>query len=407
MAIDGLVLSNIIYELQNNLIGGKIDKINQPEKDELIFSIRANRVNHKLLLTTEASNPRIHLTKIVKANPMTPPSLCMLFRKHLVGGKIIDIQQINMDRVVVITVEHYDEMNDIRQKRLIIEIMGRHSNIILVDEENLILESVKRVSQVMSSFREVFPGRFYSEPPGSDKTNPLSVDNLTTFKSSLITTEPVIPSLYKSFYGFSGMVGDSMCSNAEIDGSSYISELSDQAFEKLYFEFQLITNDVKNHEYNPYIILDADNLYVDFHTLKLSLANNPNLKHMASISELIDDYYETRTMQVRLKQKTLDMRKLVQTHLDRSKKKLELQERQLIDTKDKEKFKIKGELIQANLYQIPEGVSNVTVLNYYTNEDMVISLDPNLTPIENATKAFEKYGKKKRTEVAIAKQIEL
>jgi len=407
MAIDGLVLSNIVYELQENLIGGKIDKINQPEKDELIFSIRCNKVNHKLLLTTEASNPRIHLTNIVKENPMTPPALCMLFRKHLVGGKIIDIKQINMDRVVVITIEHFDEMNDIRQKRIIIEIMGRHSNIILVNEDNLILESIKRVSSAMSSFREVFPGRSYSAPPGSNKMDPLTISSLNRFKESLIPNEPVVPSLYKSFYGFSSMIGDSLCIEANIDGSNYVSQLSDQDMEKLYFEFQVIVNEVKNRDYKPYIILDQEGLYIDFHDLSLTLPNNPERKYVSSISALLDDYYETRALQVRMKQKTLDMRKLVQTHLDRSRKKLELQEIQLKDTKDKDKFKLKGELIQANMYQIPEGASSIEVLNYYTNENMVITLNPNLTANENAIKAFEKYNKKKRTELAIAKHIKL
>lgn len=405
MALDGVVLSNVVYDLKNTILNGKIDKINQPEKDELIFNIRSNRKNHKLLLTAEASNPRVHFTTVQKTNPMTPPSLCMLFRKHLVGGKIIEITQPGLDRVIHFTIEHYDEMNDLARKHLIVEIMGRHSNIILTDSDYLILESVKRVSAAMSSLREVFPGRTYVKPPAGEKTDFRTVETLQDFIGHLDKKLQIQPALYKSFYGISATLSESVCYNAGINGSTYIEEMSDSDFDAIYFEMQELKRAIAEGDYKPTIYIE-DNTYSDFHSTGLSHMASFETRTPETISVLLDDYYKTRANQVRMKQKSVDLRKLVQTLLDRNTKKLSLQQKQLKDTKDKDKFKIKGELIQANLYQIEEGAKSIEVLNYYTNEMVKITLKENLTAVQNANKFFDKYNKKKRTEIAVVEQIE-
>lgn len=407
MALDGIVISHLVKELREVLIQGKIDKINQPEKDELIFSIRNNKQRYKLLMTTEAAHPRVHLTDVQKKNPMTAPSLCMLFRKHLLGGRIIDIQQIKLDRIIIFTVEHFDEMNDIKQKRIIVEIMGRHSNIILVDEDNLILESVKRVSAAMSSHREVFPGRTYQEPPTATKHNLIDVKNITQFKEVLIKTEEVAAAISKSFYGISYLVSDQLCLNADLDPSSYVSELSDADYEALYFEIAQLINIVISDTFKPYVILNDALEYDDFHTIDLNKIDKVHRKYFNTISEILDDFYKTKARLVRIKQKTTDLRKLVKTHLDRNYKKLDLQAKQLDDSKDKEALKLKGELIQANLYQIPTGSEKIELDNYYDGSKVNITLDPNLSPVQNANKYFDKYNKKKRTEVALLEQIEI
>lgn len=406
MALDGIVLSCIVNELNSLLVDGRIDKISQPEKDELIISIRNNRVSYKLLLSAQANFPRLHLTTIQKSNPITAPSFCMILRKYLNNAKIIKFEQPSYERIVEITFEHLNELGDLCKKILVIEIMGRHSNIILCDEQKNVLDSIKHVSAQMSSVREVFPGRPYFCPPSQNKYNPLEVIDFNDFITKLAKSVGIQKALYSSFIGLSPLIAEEICYVAQVDSNSSINELNDEAFKKIFSIFNIIMSKVKNKEYSSIIYLDGQNRFIDFYVLPLSLYKSQQNIAFSSASEMLDHFFEEKSNSSRISQKSVDIRKVVQNNLERCAKKLDLQLRQLHDTKDRDDLKIKGELIHANLYQISEGKESVELYNYYTNENDIITLDPNLTPAQNAQKYYAKYNKKKRTFHAITEQIE-
>lgn len=405
MALDGIVLSSIIAELNNLLVDGRVDKISQPEKDELIISIRNNRISYKLLLSAQANFPRLHLTTIQKNNPITAPSFCMILRKYLNNARIIKLEQPSYERIAEITFEHLNELGDLCEKVLIIEIMGRHSNIILCDDKRNILDSIKHVSSQMSSVREVFPGKPYFYPPSQDKHNPLDVIDCESFIRILSKPMNIQKAIYSSFNGLSPLIAEEMCYVTGVDSNSTINEMSSDKLKSLYSIFNIIMSKIQNKAFTPIIYLDDNDAFVDFYVLPLSIYKNEPSRSYSSISELLDHFFEKRSGTSRISQKSVDIRKLVQNNLERCAKKLDLQLRQLQDTEDREKLKIKGELIHANLYQIKEGQESVELFNYYTNETEKITLDPNIAPAQNAQKYYAKYNKKKRTYFALTDQI--
>lgn len=405
MALDGIVLSSIVAELNDVLVDGRIDKISQPEKDELIISIRNNRTSYKLLLSAQANFPRLHLTNIQKNNPITAPSFCMILRKYLNNARIVKLTQPSYERIVEIRFEHLNELGDLCEKILIIEIMGRHSNIILCDDDKNILDSIKHVSSQMSSVREVFPGKPYYYPPSQDKFSPLDVTDYESFIRILTKPMNIQKAIYSSFNGLSPLIAEEMCYIAGVDSNSSIVEMHRDSLKALYSIFNIIISKIENKAFSPVIYLNEDNDFVDFYVLTLALFKNQPSRSFASISDLLDNYFEKRSSVSRMGQKSVDIRKLVQNNLDRCAKKLDLQIRQLQDTEDRDKLKIKGELIHANLYQINEGQVSAKLFNYYTNETEKIALDPNLSPTQNAQKYYAKYNKKKRTYIALTDQI--
>ncbi len=406
MALDGIVLSNIVHELNTLLIGGRIDKISQPEKDEIILNIRNNRSSYKLLLTSQASFPRIHLTLAQKNSPLTAPSFCMLLRKYLNNAKIIEIKQPMLERIIEIKLEHLNELGDLCEKTLIIEIMGRHSNIILCDESRKILDSIKHVNAQMSSVREVFPGKEYFYPPNQEK---ICYDEIKTMDNLInIINKPmeVQRAIYTSIIGFSPLIAEEICCMSNIESKKPYLELNNEEVATLYNSYNTILKRISNKEFYPLVYIGEDNKYEDFYAFPLSVYGKVSTKAFDSISYLMDTFFEKRTNDSRISQKSADIRKLVQNNLERCLKKLELQLRQLQDTENREQYKIKGELIHSNLYQIQKGQPKVKVYNYYTNQEEEILLDVNLTPIQNAQKYYAKYNKKKRTLTALTEQIE-
>lgn len=405
MALDGIVLSNIVNELKHLLIGGRIDKINQPEKDEIIILIRNNKTAYRLLLSAEASFPRLYLTNVQKNNPITAPSFCMLLRKYMSSGRIIDINQPNFERIVKITFEHLNELGDLCKKSLIIEIMGRHSNIILCDEDNLILDSIKHVNSQMSSIREVFPGKYYSLPPSKNKSNPLTIKNFDEFKDIIMKPMDLLHALYNSFTGFSPLIAKEICFLINIDPTFKANELTYEDIMNLYKIFEDIVLKIKEKKYAPYIILDDNENHIDFYSFYLNVFSKNPFKKYDLISSLLDDFFKQRSNYNRINQKSADIRKIVQNNYDRCLKKYELQKSQLEDAQNRDIYKLKGELINANIYQIKEGETKVDLYDYYDNTYLTISLDPNLTPIQNSQKYYAKYNKKKRTYNALLEQL--
>lgn len=405
MALDGFVISNIVQELNEKLILGRINKIAQPEEDELILTIKNNREQYKLLLSAGASLPLIYLTKESKVNPMVAPNFCMLLRKHINNGKIIRITQPQFERIIDIEIEHLNELGDICAKHLIIEIMGKHSNIIFCDDNQVIIDSIKHVSGLVSSVREVLPGRDYFIPQTQEKKNPLEV-TYEEFKE-MVLSKPMNLSkaIYTSLTGISPLLGTEICYRASLDGESSVSSISEIEGLHLYKNLERLMDEAKECRYYPNIIYQEGEP-IEFSGTMLTCYGDLESKSFESISEVLENYYALKSKITRIRQKTAEYRHIVSTALDRVRKKYELQEKQLEDTKKKDKYKVYGELINTYGYHLEEGAKSLTALNYYTNEEIEIPLDPFITPSENAKKYFQRYNKLKRTDEALSRLIE-
>ena len=405
MAFDGVVIANVIEELRKTLLGGRINKIAQPEKDELILTIKGpERGQYRLLLSAGAGLPLIYLTDTNKPSPMTAPNFCMLLRKHLNGARILDISQPGLERIVNFKLEHLNEMGDLCTKHLIIELMGKHSNIIFCDENMVILDSIKRINQFVSSVREVLPGRDYFIPATTEKQDPLTIDFETFYKTITDKPMPIAKAIYGNLTGISPLLANEICCRASIDPGDHTEILSEDAGLHLYNNFSRMMDDVKKGEFTPNIV-SQDGAPVEFSSVSLTCYANHEVQHYESISALLETFYASKNSVARIRQKSADLRKIVGNALDRTSKKYDLQRRQLQDTEKREKFKIYGELITTYGYGLEPGAKALNTVNYYTNEDISIPLDPTLTPMDNAKQYFEKYNKLKRTYDALTTQL--
>ena len=405
MAFDGIVIANIIDELQRNLVGGRINKIAQPEKDELILTIKGGEHGqHRLLLSAGAGLPLIYLTDNNKPSPMTAPNFCMLLRKHLNGARILDITQPGLERIVNFKLEHMNEMGDLCIKYLIIELMGKHSNIIFCDDNMVILDSIKRINQFVSSVREVLPGRSYFIPETTEKLNPLTIDYENFRRVVLGKSMPVAKALFSNLTGISPLIANEICCRASIDAGDFTESLSEAAGLHLYKNFERLISDVKNADFTPNIVT-KDKVPVEFSSVELTCYANHEVQPFTSVSALLETFYATKNTVARIRQKSADLRKVVSNALDRAGKKYDLQLKQLQDTEKRDKFKVYGELITTYGYGLEPGAKVLNTINYYDNQEISIPLDPTITPMENAKQYFEKYNKLKRTFDALTTQI--
>lgn len=458
MAFDGVTIANVVSELKKELIGGRLYKIAQPEEDELLLTVRQPRGQARLLISAEASLPLLYLTESNKPSPMTAPNFCMLLRKHLQNGRITDISQPGLERIVHIDIEHLDEMGDLRHKTLVVEIMGKHSNIIFCDDNGMILDSIKHVTSAVSSLREVLPGRPYFVAHTQDKLDALSA-GYDSFQNTLAARpQPVFKAIYGSFTGISPILAQELCFEAGIDGEQPTAALSEDDYRRLYTAFSGMVTAIREEHFTPNIAYTNGNP-VEFCALPLTmygygrdraltdgtgigqnsalpdgtgdgqnsvfpdgtgtrqsgaLPDGTNVRQTAafpretsrqkdytvsyaSMSALLEHYYAEKNTLTRIRQKSADLRRIVQTALERNVKKYDLQLRQMKDTEKRETYRIYGELLNTYGYDAQPGAKSLEALNYYTNEMVTIPLDPTLTATENAKKYFDKYGKLKRT----------
>ena len=407
MAFDGITVAAVAAELNKDLINGRIYKIAQPENDELILTIKTAAGGQKrLLMSADASLPLIYFTSQNKPSPMTAPSFTMLLRKHLQNGRITAITQPGLERIVEFHVEHYNDMGDLCHKRLIIELMGKHSNIIFVNEDNKIIDSIKHISGMVSSVREVLPGRDYFIPETQDKADPLTVSKEEFCQRILSKALPIYKAIYGSFTGLSPFFAQELCYEAGLDGdlsTEYFTEAADGkiALERLYTVFTESMKRIQASDFAPVIVYE-NKKPIEFSALPLSSYPKEECTSFSSISELLERYYAEKNTYTRIRQRSVDLRKIVQTILERDIKKYDLQLHQMKDTEKKDKYKVYGELINTYGYNVETGSKSMEALNYYTGENITIPLDPQLTPIENGKKYFEKYGKLKRTYEALS-----
>ncbi len=405
MAFDGITIANIVHELNRNLLDGRINKIAQPETDELLLTIKTPGGQRRLSISASASLPLIYLTEGNKPSPMTAPNFCMLLRKHINNGRITKIWQPKLERIIHFEIEHLDELGDLCKKELIVEIMGKHSNIIFCNEDGTIIDSIKHVSSQMSSVREVLPGRTYFIPDTMEKSDPLSV-SFAEFQRVLTEKPmPLAKAVYTSFTGISPVVAEEICYLSGIDSSLTPRELSEDLLTHLYRQFTLYFEEVSAGHFSPAIYYHGAEPK-EFSALPLTHFSQYIRKEYDSISRLLEDYYAEKNTLTRIRQKSVDLRRVVQTALERNRKKYDLQAKQLRDTENREKFKVYGELIHTYGYNLEPGAKKLEALNYYTNEMITILLDSTKTPQENALKYFEKYNKQKRTFEALTSLIE-
>lgn len=405
MAFDGIVIANLTRDLKERLEGAKITKIAQPEKDELLFTIKNFKDTFRVLMSASASLPLIYFTENNKPGPMTAPNFCMLLRKHIGSGRIVSVSQPGLERVIEFTVEHLDEMGDLRRKKLIVELMGKHSNIIFCRDDGVILDSIKHVSAQVSSVREVLPGREYFLPQTVEKADPLTVTEEEFSRRISAAPMPVQKALYSTMTGLSPIVALELCHLASIDGDHSANELSAAELTHLYHTLLLMMEDVREGRFVPNIVYRNDEP-VEFASVPLTCYEGGDYHAQAfpSVSSLLETYYASRDTVVRIRQKSTDLRKIVQTALERNYKKLDLQEKQLRDTDKRDKFKIYGELLNTYGYELTGGEKELNCLNYYTDEEIRIPLDPQLTARENSQKYFDRYNKLKRTYEALTEQ---
>ncbi|SCI73134.1 Fibronectin-binding protein A N-terminus (FbpA) [uncultured Clostridium sp.] len=412
MAFDGLVVHAISDELSSKLVGGKIDKVYQPENDEIVLHIRNNKENFKLVLSASASNPRVYLSaNYKKENPINAPMFCMLLRKYIQSGNIVSVSQVGFERIIKITVESLDELKAKTTKDIIIEIMGRHSNIILTHEENKIVDSIKRIPPSVSRVRQLLPGMTYVLPPAQDKLNPLDKISKDKFKETISDFDGSISKcIYSKFLGISPIVSKEICFRSNLDISKPASSIDGINFDNLYKEFSNVIFNIKDGNYNPCLAIDSSiDKLIDFSSIDLTLFDSLKVVHDESISSIIESFYANKDAKERINQRASDFKKSISIKLDRLYNKLKKQKIELKESDNANIYKIKGELITAYIYMIEKGMDFVEVQNFYEEDCPLIKIDlnKNLTPSENAQKYFKRYNKLKHAKKEITAQVEL
>ena len=405
MAFDGITIANIVSELNHTIVGGKINKIAQPEADELMITVKNNRTQYRLFLSASASLPLIYLTGENKQGPLTAPNFCMLLRKHIGSARILSVTQPGLERILIFELEHLNELGDICRKKLIVEIMGKHSNIIFCQEDDTIIDSIKHISANMSSVREVLPGRTWFIPHTQDKMDPLSMSREAFTETVFGKNLPVFKAIYTSLTGFSPLIAEELCVRSGIDPKRQAQELEETEKETLWQTTDDLVDRIRRQDFSPVIVYQEEEP-LEFAAFPLTKYQDQKSVSYESISQVLESYYSMKNKITLIRQKSADLRRIVTTAIERTSKKYELQQKQQKDTEKKEKYRIYGELLNTYGYHLEEGARSLEALNYYTNEMITIPLDEHLSAAENAKKYFDRYTKLKRTEEALNELLE-
>lgn len=404
MAFDGIVIANIVKDLKENLVGGRIYKIYQPEPDEINLVVKNHGQTFRFMLNASATLPLAYFLNENKVNPQVAPNFCMLLRKHIGNGRIVNIEQPDFERIIVLEIEHLDEMGDLCRKKLVTELMGKYSNIIFMDESNRIIDSIKRIGAQISSVREVLPGNDYVMPP-NDKYNPYYVTHEIFISEILSKPVSIEKAIYTSITGFSKLMAQELCFQACVDGNFSTDSLAPTNKENLYECFQNLVKNIQDGKFDSVIVFDQDEP-VAFSAVPLTMYEDLTIEHFEDISSLLQAFYAKKDTFSRIRQKSTDLRKILSVAIERTAKKYDILCKQLEDTGNRDKFRVYGELLQTYGYEAKPGDKSINVLNYYTNEELTIPLDQDLTPLENAKRYFDKYNKLKRTYEASVKLVE-
>lgn len=404
MAFDGIVTRSVVKELKEKLVGLNVNRIYQVEDDEINILFR----NYKLLISNSGNIPRIYLTEESKENPKTPYLFAMVLRKHLSGALVKDIVQYGNDRVIEIKFDAWDDFSEKTKKSLIVEIMGRHSNIILVDENKTIIDSITRVSEAMSRVRQIQPHLDYEYLPDETKLEPMEVskNDVKNLIENTARNTKVSRFIFSSFTGFSKGIGIEIAERANVDSDRPISSLEKFEGDRLIDEIYNFILEIKNHNYSYNAYLDEDKI-VDFHVMKLYSLEGLKKVEFSTPSEMLDKVYSKRDKDDRLRQKSQSLRKKVSGKLDKDKSKLSNLKRDLSQAEDRDKYRVYGDVLSANFHKVNPGDTEIKLKNFYSEEgeDITIPLDEKISPPQNAQKFYKKYSKLKTAEKILKEQI--
>lgn len=392
MAFDGLVVRAVVRELQP-YAGGRLHKIHQPNEHDLVFTIRAQGKTSKLLLSANPTYPRFHLTERSYTNPLEAPMFCMLLRKYCENGVIESIEQVGMERIVHIHVRQRDELGDLSVKRIVFELMGRHSNIILMDPETgVVLEAAQRVTPAISAHRIIVPGSAYAPPPEQSKRDPLTAtrEEIAALLAQTETPEAAAKALVDAYSGISPLAAKAATRGAEDPAAAFAAAMAR----------------IRRHAYEPNIVAEPGRGKAVFSVVPLT-AFPGDRETFDSVSVCLERYYGDKAERDLVKQKASDLMRLLQNEKNKNEKKLEKLRETMEEAKDADRYRVLGELLNAHLHTFERGAETVEVVNYYDEEQRAVSipLDPLLTPSENAQRYFKKYQKMRNSLAAVEEQI--
>jgi predicted ribosome quality control (RQC) complex YloA/Tae2 family protein len=414
MSFDGIVIRALVHELQA-CVGGRISKVHQPSAQDIVLQIRAQASNMKLLLSANPTYPRIHLTQAAYQNPLEAPMFCMLLRKHCESGIIEAIKQDGMERIIRLHIRQRDELGDISLKTIIIEIMGRHSNIILLDPASgTILDGIHHVTPAISSYRIVMPGSKYSPPPEQHKRNALDTTETEFYKAlsasmkneqdQKVTLERA---LVDSFSGFSPLIAKEIVYRSGLQETG-AGEAGEAGLAKLWTPFAKIAAQLQAQSYTPNVrSYNGSGGKSAFSVIALNHVSAEEAP-FTSVSEMLESYYGSKAERDTIKQRTFDLLRMLQNERNKNVKKLEKLKETLDEAHDADKWRIIGELLTAHMHEMKKGDKQIKVTNYYDPEQlsMEVVLDPLLTPSENAQRYFRKYTKMKNSLSIVTEQLD-
>ncbi len=404
MSYDGTMTKAVSEELNRRFSGGKIDKIYQPQDDTLVLNLRNKANKGTLLLSASANNPCAYVTEKKFKNPQTPPAFCMLLRKHLESTTITSIEQVEMDRILRIKVEGFNELFDRVEKTLVIEMMGRYSNIILLDEENIILDALKRINRSMSRVREVLPGSTYTLEGIMDRANPLK-EGKDAFLNRLRENEgtSVKNFFIRNYLGVSPLIAGEIAYRA---GGSDKDPIKVYDKDELYDAFDSLFTEIRNAQFKPQSISDGRRI-IAFSAVNLTQYPEESKTFYSGPSELLEHTFSSRVLEDRVRQKSQNLNKQMKTHLERALTKQEKMEFELRDAKDRQKYKVYGDLLSSNVWKIKKGVKEVTLDNFYNEmRPLTIPLDETKDGIQNAARYYKKFAKLKHAEKLLVERID-
>ncbi|MGN0181572.1 MAG: NFACT family protein [Candidatus Ornithomonoglobus sp.] len=406
MALDAVAIRAITEELRC-LEGGRIDKIAQPERDEIMIHVRTREEHYKLVVSASSAHPRLHLTEGSKKNPQTAPLFCMLLRKHIGSGRIISVEQSGFERIVKISVESYDELGDLTTKQLIVEIMGRYSNIILINSENRIIDAIKHIDESVSSVREILPGGLYEAPPEQDKKALIDFD----MGSMLSFDKPVKAdrALISMIAGISPLTARELVYSVFKTTDVNAESINTNKAAELKLAVLRLAEKVRNGDFRPCMITDKNTgKIIEFSATDIKQYEAlAEVEYYDSMNSLVDSFYYKRDMHDRMRQKSADVIKLLNNHAERTAKKISILERTIKDAQKLDQYRVYGDILTANIYRIEEGMKELEAENFYEPGSTVrIALDPSLSPAKNAQRWYKKYNKSKTALTEAAKQLE-
>lgn len=395
MPFDGIVTSNIVYDLNRKITNGKIEKIYQPEPDEIVLHIHAGSAQNKLLISSGSTCARVHLISKSIPNPQNPPNFCMLLRKHIQGGRISAVRQVDSERIIEFYIDTFSEFGARSVKKLIAEIMGKHSNIILTDaENNKIIDSIKKISGDINRYRQILPGKEYIPPPGHGKISYFNNISPDTF-GQIIRNHPgkLSDALVSGIQGISPFIASAICADADLDDTCNTAALSENNLNRLYKHFDFYVSKVSRGEFSPCVYENDSGFPADFYSYALKASVCRNEIYFEDISSAAEYYYSRKNSASRVKQRSSDLYRTVSSLLDKCCLKKQKLAEDIMQAASADHYRLCGELILANIHKIAHGINSVNIENYYTGKQIVIELDPRLSPSDNAQKYYKRYAK--------------